>query len=471
MKWMITVLTLYLYVVAGQAQTLEEARKLYLEGQFQKALPAFEKAIESSAKNAKNASYNQWYGNCLLETGRLEESEKYLRFAASKSIQEAFHSLGKLYFLQYRFEESAEAYESYLELLKDNKKPDAKGIAHSQELLDLSKRAARMMSRCEAVQIIDSVVIDKDDLAAGYLLNEEMGSIRTMPELPGTILYENQLNNRRYYAKTDKNGKFKLCMQTKLMGNWSDEKLLELPIDTISDDNYPYVLSDGVTVYFASTGYGSIGGYDLFVTRYNMNSDTYLNPEQLGMPFNSLYNDYMLVVDESNGIGYFATDRFQQPDKITVYTYILNDEIQTLDEKNQTTLANRAKITSIRDTWKSGVDYGEMLAKMKAGAGNEKKSSDKEFEFVVNDNTIYYTIHDFKNESAKQLFVQSEKLRQSIDELERQLDDMRQDYVRGNKSKAQTILSYEAKLNELKEEYRATVIKVRNTEIRQIIQP
>ena len=36
-------------------------------------------------------------------------------------------------------------------------------------------------------------------------------------------------------------------------------------------------------------------GYDIFVTRYNTNTYSYLMPENVGMPFNSPYNDYMSV--------------------------------------------------------------------------------------------------------------------------------------------------------------------------------
>ena len=62
--------------------------------------------------------------------------------------------------------------------------------------------------------------------------------------------------------------------------------------------DYPYVLTDGITIYYASDGPGSMGGYDIFVTRYNTNTDSYLMPENVGMPFNSPYNDYMYVIDE-----------------------------------------------------------------------------------------------------------------------------------------------------------------------------
>ena len=76
--------------------------------------------------------------------------------------------------------------------------------------------------------------------------------------------------------------------------------------------NYPYMLSDGVTLYFASKDTNGLGGYDIYVTRYNTHTNTYTTPENLGFPYNSSANDYLMVIDELQQVGYFATDRFSE---------------------------------------------------------------------------------------------------------------------------------------------------------------
>ena len=100
-------------------------------------------------------------------------------------------------------------------------------------------------------------------------------------------VYMNQKEDKIYYAHSTDGNHNCLFTQSKLMDQWGDEKQLPMNINSDADDGYPFVLSDGVTIYYASKGNGSLGGYDLFVTRYNINSDTYLTPEQLGMPYNS----------------------------------------------------------------------------------------------------------------------------------------------------------------------------------------
>ena len=101
-----------------------------------------------------------------------------------------------------------------------------------------------------------------------------------------------------------------------------------------ANEAYPFFLNDGVTLYYASNGEGSIGGYDIFITRLNLENNTYLKPENVGMPFNSIYNDYMMAVDEMLNIGWFVSDREQIPGKVTIYLFIPNSSKQTynLDE-------------------------------------------------------------------------------------------------------------------------------------------
>ena len=43
--------------------------------------------------------------------------------------------------------------------------------------LDLANDAQRMMEKVEDVQIIDSLVVDKDDFLSAYILSEESGTL------------------------------------------------------------------------------------------------------------------------------------------------------------------------------------------------------------------------------------------------------------------------------------------------------
>jgi hypothetical protein len=393
-----------------------------------------------------------------LQAQTLEEANQLL---AGKKYEEA----AAMYYQLYLFNKAADAYQARMEDLVKNKKPlEADSI---KPFLVQAEKAARMVSRCENIQIIDSLIIDKNDFLNAYLFGEETG---TLEKTDGTVIYENQLKDRRYFGKKDENGCFRLNTQLKIQDNWSEEKPLNLPSDTAADDNFPFVMPDGLTIYYASTGNGSIGGYDIFVSRYNLNNDTYLAPNQMGMPFNSIYNDYLLVIDEVNDMGYFATDRFQPEGKVAVYTFIPNSEFMPLEAEEEQVLIDRARITSIRETWLPNVNYRKQLEKLQATIEKERHKVKKDFTFIINDKIVYYTLANFESDAAKNSFLQSKELQQKIQDLENRLDAQRVEFAQGSSEKKQSlrspILANEQRLETLYKDYKKALIDTRNLEIK-----
>lgn len=70
-----------------------------------------------------------------------------------------------------------------------------------------------------------------------------------------------------------------------------------------------------------------------------------------GIPFNSAADDYMLAIDEENGVGWWATDRhFLPDDQITLYVYLLPEE-RTNVLSGAADKRKRSKLDDIRVTW------------------------------------------------------------------------------------------------------------------------
>ncbi len=112
------------------------------------------------------------------------------------------------------------------------------------------------------------------------------------------------MGNKVLYGNQSTDGKMQLYSRIRLLDGWSEPE----PLTSLNEQgnvNYPFLMSDGITLYYASDGEGSLGGYDIFVTRYDSENSNYLRPDNIGMPFNSPANDYMYAIDESNNIGWF----------------------------------------------------------------------------------------------------------------------------------------------------------------------
>jgi hypothetical protein len=396
-----------------------------------------------------------------IQAQTLEDAD--LLFSKKKYLEAA-----PVYYQLYQFEKAADSYQKQIDIFTKAKKPQLQAADSIKPFLKDAEKLARMVSHCENVQIIDSVIVDKNSFLKAYFLGEETG---TFEQTNATVVYENQLKDRRYFSKKDGSGFSRLYSQAKIQDRWSEEKPLNIPSDNTANDNYPFVMPDGLTVYYASTGNGSIGGYDLFVSRYNMDNNTYLAPNQLAMPFNSIYNDYMLVIDELNGIGYFASDRFQPENKVIIYTFIPNNEFKPVESEDVQVLINRAKITSIRDSWLPNTNYRNQLDKIKADIVKRAQPKvKKDFTFVINDSIVYYSLNDFGSDAAKKSYLQSKDSEGKIKTMESQLDAQRKAFAEGDKVKKQSlrapILANEKQLETLYQTYNKQLVETRNTEIK-----
>ncbi|MDR3246743.1 MAG: tetratricopeptide repeat protein [Prevotellaceae bacterium] len=455
---------------AVYAQSLDQAKKLYNEGQYGEAKPAFEKLVNQSPNNS---SYNLWYGVCCFETGDMATAETHLLVARQRKVAEAYRYLADIYTVAYRFDEAARMWEDYIELL-EKKKEDTE--VYEMQLEQVEKRQ-RMKEKTENIQVIDSMVVNKDQILSAYFLSEDCGVLETYrnhfqsSESVSSTVYIKPKGDQAYYARPSQDDRYALYTHSRLMDTWTDEKLI-FPSD-LADNNYPFVLGDGLTLYFASKGNGSIGGYDLFVTRYNINSNAYLAPEQMGMPFNSPANDYLMVIDEAKGVGWFVSDRNQPEGKACVYLFIPDESRKRIGEsEDDEWLRKRAMLSSIKDTWVSDPDYAGLIRTAQTDASSTHKTVENDFEFVINDRTTYYTWSEFRSAEAKALYEKAAGVKKQIAAVENKLDESRGLYTAGNKAArnrlSPSILQAEAELETLYGQAHEWEKKARNKENTQI---
>ncbi len=97
--------------------------------------------------------------------------------------------------------------------------------------------------------------------------------------------------------------------------DFSDPVNLGSQINTLGDEMTPFIDPEDGTLYFASNGHPSIGGFDIFkTTGATTNWET---PENIGLPFNSSADDYYYTKNR-DGNGYFlASNRIFASAKLT----------------------------------------------------------------------------------------------------------------------------------------------------------
>lgn len=307
----------------------------------------------------------------------------------------------------YDFSLAEEILEHQIADLTKKKQP----TIQEEAMLEAARKSQIKLHATEQVTFIDSMVLPKKQVLQQIKLSEECGSILNYADFfrsgkNDCTVFRNELGNRIVYSEPNQKGHLRLKEKSLIGGEWSMENQLKGLNEEEEDNlNFPFVLTDGITMYYAAECEESIGGYDIFMTRYDADSQQFLAPENVGMPFNSPANDYLLVIDEYQQLGWFVTDRNQPVDTVCLYTFIPTEtrRIYNEQELGAKKLAAMASISSIKDTWKdmNAVNSAKKrLADARKGTKNEAKNRD--FTFVINDFRTYYTLSDFKDPLAQQ---------------------------------------------------------------------
>ena len=347
-------------------------------------------------------------------------------------------------------------------------------------------RITSMREMTQQIIIIDSIVADKDQLLSQLRLSDETGRIVSSVDFFGegdsTTVFINEMGNKAYLSQPDDSLHQQLCTSDLLGGEWSKPQLLKGISEGISEAAYPFMLADGTTFYFAGKGEESIGGYDIFMTRYDARSNSFLKPENIGMPFNSEANDYLFAIDEYAHIGYFVSDRRQPEGKACLYIFIPKVSRKTYDPIVYTEAEIRgfADISSIADTWGNGEERNAALARyydisinsLKAANTNSQPEDNTiaSQELIINDALTYSSTKDFRSREAAVLYKQLIEARQQLCSLNGQLEKSRSYYSKATGAEKQSlrreILQAETEVIQLNSQIQTLEKETRNAEIK-----
>lgn len=275
---------------------------------------------------------------------------------------EAFHN--------YEFEKASELLEQYQTLKKKAKQAPDEEYEMLDRQLEIAERA---FDRVQKIVVIDSINMPRETFFKAYNLAQSAGKLGLPSDFKlkgvnteGEVSFLNEDRDYLITAIPDQEGYLQLIENHKLLdGSWHSSDILEGEIEKTGDYNYPFLSGDGQTLYFANNGEESMGGYDLFVVQKAPITGEILQPLNLGMPFNSPYDDFMMAIDEENGVGWWATDRNSPGGDVTIYVYIL-DDIRKNYPSDTENLEEKARIINYKDTWEEGNEktYGEILKKI-----------------------------------------------------------------------------------------------------------
>ena len=355
---------------------------------------------------------------------------------------------------EYRFEEASKALQNQISQATKKKLP-------TEELEAMAEKArigANMITATAKIIFVDSVVVNKTDILSAIKLDKSCGTLNYWKDIfePNKNIWEdvtvttthtNDFKDRILYCYPNEEGHTKLYIRYMIDSKWSDPDSLNIG-EKETDEINPYQLSDGMTLYYGSTAPDGLGGYDIYVTRYNTNTKKYLKAENMGMPYNSTANDYLLAIDETNNLGWLVSDRNQPEGKVCIYIFIPNDtrEVYDLDptEEKLRNLATIHDIAATQENNKSVVMAARQ--KIKDLASKTKNNTAEEnslFCLPICKGVVYKSFQDFKSTKARQMAENWKNLYEQRNKLLKELKEKRKEYspaIKGNLKKQEQAL-------------------------------
>ncbi|MDE7368643.1 MAG: tetratricopeptide repeat protein [Muribaculaceae bacterium] len=448
------------FISAQSSESIEGATALIKSGNYDQAADILQRL---EVKSPKDGHINMLLGECALAQNEIKDAIEQYKEAQKKGINNAWLSLADIAATQYRINDAEEDIELYRKGLKRTRKktdPDESG-----EVVEKIEHIKNMLDRVEKIVIIDSLSVPAADFFTYYRLSPESGTLTSRETVPAgfepanpTVVYTSESGMEQIYAIND-SSTTKLASSALLFGGEREKPIaLKGSLNEGGDANYPFLMPDGITLYYANNGENSLGGYDIFISRKS--GMDYLQPQNIGMPYNSPYNDYLLAIDEITGTGWWATDRNHVPGMLTIYVFIPSD-MRTNYSPDDPNLASFARIDSYKATWAPDTDYSELLAKIRAIKPSSEDNGPT-FEFYIPGRGILTSLDSFKSQPAAEAMRQYLSQSESLEKTRTELNQLREKYAKGNVSTA-------GKINELESKLRHDTNKlksIRNTVIR-----
>ena len=114
-------------------------------------------------------------------------------------------------------------------------------------------------------------------------------------------------------------GGLDLYVASKTKKGWSRLENLGNKVNTAAHEGFPFAASNN-KLYFCSKGHPGYGGYDIFVTEQDTATGEWKIPKNIGLPFNSPYDDISICFDATNSHGAFTSTRGLRGDDLSLFT-------------------------------------------------------------------------------------------------------------------------------------------------------
>ena len=262
-----------------------------------------------------------------------------------------------------------------------------------------------------------------------YYVNRENGAWSNVQEFPKNISkidsWESQptvsSDGKTIIFSSDRSGgygKMDLYEISKVNDTWTSAKNLGSTINSNENEKSPYLHTDGKTLFFASTNFPSLGGFDIFYSRKD-SLGNWQKPINIGYPINTVADEISLFVSTDGNQAYFASNNLNgiggwdiysfglyegaKPERVLFLKGDLLDENKQIIEDVELEIKNLTtqEITTIK------VDAGTYVSSLTLAKDDDVLITIKKEGFAFNSTYISTEDTSFNSPSALNFEMQS----------------------------------------------------------------
>ena len=216
---------------------------------------------------------------------------------------------------------------------------DRQGAWQQPEVLNINGPTGHMATSNVAADG-QTLLLYRDDGGDGNLYESKLvGELWSQPVLMGSDINTKSwethgaltADGNTFYFVSDRKGGAggrDIYRVVKLpTGEWSKAQDLGDVVNTPYDEDGVFIHPNGRTMYFASKGHNSMGGFDIFTTELQDNG-SWSKPENIGYPLNTVDDDVFFVTTADGRRGYFSSDKIGGYGEKDIYFVDLPEEME-----------------------------------------------------------------------------------------------------------------------------------------------
>ena len=262
----------------------------------------------------------------------------------ARRLMEQGDSLLRKYF----FDDAMDKYSEAAQFVED----DAQ-LSVLMKRTQQANNALTMTEFCAEPNVVERQRFSRKDFFQYYPLKAQSwhASPNPLDSLEGYPTYFPKGDKSIIYSAVDFAGTRSLFVTNMTDTLWTAPRLLGESLTTMGSEIFPMLSPDGKTLYFASDELYGMGGFDLYSSTWDPETGTWQDPVNMGFPFNSPGDDFLLMDTDDGKYTIFASNRDCSRD--SVYVYVV-DYAASRDRKVVRSREDIVRIASMRPAQELG---------------------------------------------------------------------------------------------------------------------